>query len=264
MLSMLTFGCLGATYPALAVLFSKTMVAFQDVDVGKGDFFALMFFVVALGNLVAYAVAGWAANVMSQVCPSIILSIPSFIEFHLTKEQYIVKEYRSEAFDNILRQDMSFFDRPDNSTGSLVSRVSSEPANLQELLSFNLLLLLINSVSLVSSSILAIAYGWKLGLVLVLGGLPLLVGSGYVRIRLEYKLDEDAADRFAKSSGYATEATMAIRTVSSLALEPTVVDRYHASLQSLANDAILGLGWKMFFYSLSQSISFLVMGLGFW
>jgi ATP-binding cassette subfamily B (MDR/TAP) protein 1 len=43
------------------------MEAFETVDVGKANFFALMFFVVALGNLVAYAVAGWLANLIAQV-----------------------------------------------------------------------------------------------------------------------------------------------------------------------------------------------------
>lgn len=57
----------GATYPALAILFSKTMEAFETIDVGKANFFSLMFFVVALGNLVAYAVAGWLANLIAQV-----------------------------------------------------------------------------------------------------------------------------------------------------------------------------------------------------
>lgn len=66
MTSLLTI-VLGGTYPALAVLFSKTMSAFETVDVKKANFFALMFFVVALGNLVLYAVAGWLANIVAQV-----------------------------------------------------------------------------------------------------------------------------------------------------------------------------------------------------
>lgn len=57
----------GGSYPAIAVLFSKTMTAFETIDVAKGDFFALMFFVVALANLVAYAIAGWLANILAQV-----------------------------------------------------------------------------------------------------------------------------------------------------------------------------------------------------
>ena len=46
---------------------------------------------------------------------------------------------------------MPFFDDPANSTGALVSRLSSEPANLQELLSMNVGLILINIVNLLSS-----------------------------------------------------------------------------------------------------------------
>lgn len=40
-----------------------------DKMVERGNFFSLMFFVVALGNLVAYAVLGWFCNVIAQVCP---------------------------------------------------------------------------------------------------------------------------------------------------------------------------------------------------
>lgn len=175
-----------------------------------------------------------------------------------------MRVYRAELFDNTLRQDMTFFDKPENSTGALVSRLSTEPTALQELLSMNLALILITIVNIVSSAVLAIAYGWKLGLVLSLGGLPLLVGFGYIRIRLEFKFDEETAERFAKSSGLASEAVLAIRTVSSLALERAVIERYHDSLQGLATQAISSLGWKMLPYSLSQSMSFLVMALGFW
>lgn len=172
--------------------------------------------------------------------------------------------YRGELFDSTLRQDMVFFDRPENGTGALVSRLSSEPTSLQELLSMNICLMLINVVNLLSSSILAIAYGWKLGLALALGALPVLVSMGYLRIRLEFKFENDTAARFAKSSGLASEAVMAIRTVSSLALERALVERYRTSLQGIAQKAIGSLGWKMLFYSLSQSISFLAMALGFW
>lgn len=233
----------GATYPALAVLFAQTMDAFTTVNVSKANFYALMFFVVALGNLVVYAIAGWLVNLIGQ---------------------HVMKYYRAEIFDNTLRQDMVFFDRPENNTGALVSRVASEPTSLQELLSINCVLILITIVNVLSSVILALCYGWKLSLVLALGGLPVLIASGYIRIRLEFKFESDTADRFSKSSGLASEAVMGIRTVSSLALEQAIISRYHDSLQHIAADAMSSLGWKMFFYSLSQSISLLVMCLGFW
>lgn len=175
-----------------------------------------------------------------------------------------MKFYRGEIFDSTLRQDMSFFDDPANGTGALVSRLATEPTNLQELLSMNLGLILINITNIIASAILAVAVGWKLGLTLTLGALPVIVGAGYLRIRLEFKFDDDTAGRFAKSSGLASEAVLGIRTVSSLALENAIIQRYGAALENLAKTSIASLGWKMFFYSLSQSTSFLAMALGFW
>lgn len=236
----------GATYPALAILFSRVTFAFSlagDVMVQRGDFYALMFFVVALGNLVTYAVLGWVSNVIGQK---------------------IIRAYKLDMFNSILRQSMTFFDSPANSTGALVSRLSTEPQQMQELLSFNIGLIMIIVVQLASSCILAIVTGWKLGLVLVFGALPPLVVSGYLRIRLEFKLDADTAARFADSAGIASEAVSAIRTVASLALEREVLRRYEESLRCIAARSIKSLGWTMLWYSLSQSISFLAMALGFW
>ncbi|KAG8415746.1 hypothetical protein J3458_009568 [Metarhizium acridum] len=233
----------GITYPAMAVLVSKSLEAYETTDVTKANFFALMFFVVALGNLVLYAATGWLSNVVAQT---------------------VMEFYRGDIFNSTLRQDMLFFDRPENSTGALTSRLASEPTSLQELLSINMALIIICIVNLISSCILAIAYGWKLGLVLTCGALPFIVGSGYLRIRLESKFEQDTVERFATSSAIAAEAVMAIRTVSSLALEWTIIQRYQKGLEGIARHSIGSLGYKMLFYSLSQSVSMLAMGLGFW
>lgn len=181
-----------------------------------------------------------------------------------SQQKTVMEFYRGDIFNSTLRQDMSFFDKPENSTGALVSRLASEPTSLQELLSINMALMVICIVNLFSSCILAIAFGWKLGLVLTFGALPFIVGSGYLRIRLETKFEEDTAERFATSSAIAAEAVMGIRTISSLALEWTVIERYTTSLEGIARHATGNLGFKMFFYAVSQSVSMLAMGLGFW
>ncbi|KAF3932797.1 hypothetical protein ABW19_dt0207792 [Dactylella cylindrospora] len=236
----------GGTYPALAVLLSRILDVFAltgDAMLDRGDFYSLMFFVMSLGNLVSYGMLGWMSAIVAQE---------------------IINSYRLEIFKNILRQEMTFFDDPDNTTGALVSRLSTEPTALQDLLSSNISLILTIIVNLVSSCILAIAYGWKLGLVLTFGALPPLVASGYVRIRLEFKLDNDTASRFANSAGVASEAVLAIRTVASLAIEDEILAKYEQSLRSIARTSVRSLVGTMFWYSLSQSISFLAMALGFW
>jgi ATP-binding cassette subfamily B (MDR/TAP) protein 1 len=237
---------LGASYPAQAILFSRVVQAFQlspDRGIDQGDFYSLMFFIVAIGNLLVFATVGWVSNIVAQ---------------------HVSRRYRLELFDLVLRQDMSFFDDEANASGALASNLSSYPTNMAELLGFNIMLIGINVVNILSSSILAIVVGWKLGLAVVFGALVPIVFSGYLRIRLEFKLEEDTGKRFSSSAALASEAVSAIRTVSSLALERHILDKYQNRLQGVALKSIKALIWTMFWYSLTQSISFLAMALGFW
>ena len=108
------------------------------------------------------------------------------------------------------------------------------------------------------------AYGWKLGLVVVFGALPPLILSGYVRIRLEMRLDNLVGAGFAESAGLANEAVSAIRTVCSLTLETPILEEYSNLLGNIVFKSTRALIWTMFFFALSQSIEFLAMALGFW
>ncbi|KAF2472791.1 multidrug resistance protein 1 [Lindgomyces ingoldianus] len=233
----------GLTFPAQAILFARIVEAFQipfEQGRDQGNFYSLMFFMVAIGNLVVYAIIGWASNL------------------------HVSRRYRLEIFNTILKQDMNFFDKEENATGSLASNLSNYPNSLLELLGFNIMLMLVNLVNVISSSILALIVGWKLGLVVVFGALPPVIFAGYLRIRLEFKLEEDTGKRFSSSAALAAEAVSAIRTVASLALEKHILEKYHARLHGVAKQSTKALIWTMFWYSLTQSVSFLAMGLGFW
>jgi ATP-binding cassette subfamily B (MDR/TAP) protein 1 len=202
-----------------------------------------MFFIVALGNLIAYFIIGVLCNMIGQA---------------------VTYRYRKEMFTDMLKQDMEFFNLPGNTSGALTSKLSSLPTQLQDLLSANILLIFIVFINVISSSILAIAYGWKLGLVMVFAGLPPLLISGYIRIRLETALEKENSERFADSASLASEAVLAIKTVSSLTLESAILERYNEKLSSIVKVSIKSLTWTIAFYALSQSLEFLVMALGFW
>lgn len=236
----------GATFPGQALLYSRLLAVFllpPEEAKSQANFYALMFFVLALGNLVAYAIIGWICNVIGQVT---------------------THRYRLEMFNTVLRQDMDFFDLPENSSGALTSRCSTLPTQLQELISANLLLIFIVLVNIVSSSVLALAYGWKLGLVVIFGGLPPLLGAGYLRIRLETRMDAFSSERFSSSAALASEAVIAIRTVASLTMESLVLEQYNAMLDGIVVQTIKSTLWIMILFALSQSMDFLVMALGFW
>lgn len=90
------------------------------------------------------------------------------------------------------------------------------------------------------------------GPVLVFGGLPPLIGSGYIRVRLETKLDDDNAARFAESAGLANEAVGAIRAVASLTLESGFLSEYAEMVGNVAFRSMKVLSLTMIPYALSQ------------
>ncbi|KAK4502842.1 hypothetical protein PRZ48_006268 [Zasmidium cellare] len=241
-------GCLlgGGMYPAQAILFSRLINVFilpPDEGQSQADFYALMFFVLSLSNFIGYFAIGWTCNVIGQT---------------------VTHRYRREMMEHVLSLDPEFFDRRENSSGSLTSKLSSVPTSLMELISANVALMVIVIVNVLASSILAIAYGWKLGLVVVFGGMPVLLGSGYVRIRMDQKLEEDSGKNFADSAGLATEAVTSIKTISSLTLESQIMKEYAQTMDGIVFKSTRGYLITLIPYALSQSLEFLVMALGFW
>lgn len=241
-------GCLigGGTYPAQAIIFSRLIRVFTlegSEAKDQANFWALMFFVLAIANLFGYFAIGLACNGIGQT---------------------LTHRYRREMIQRVVHFDQDFFDRPENSSGAVTSKLSSVPAALQELMSANLGLMLNVVVNIIASSALGIAYGWKLGLTIVFGGLTFIIAAGYYRIRLDQKLEAATEDQFATSAGLATEAVTSIRTVSMLTLETSILREYGDTLQSIVSKVIRNLVVTLVPYSLSQSADFLVMALGFW
>ncbi|KAK0390106.1 hypothetical protein NLU13_3679 [Sarocladium strictum] len=233
-----------AIYPGQALLLANMMDLFSSPNmVERGNFISLMFFVIALGSLFVNFTLGWSTNVISQT---------------------LYQRFRNSIFDSLLRQDLRFHDRMENTVGSVSSRLSSYPLAIMELMGFTIALIVMACVNLVASSILSIAVSRKLGLVGVFAGMPPVILAGWIRILVETKMDDDIDKRFSQSASIATETVMAIRTVSSLAIEQTVLRNYAAELDAAVRGSRSPLCQMMIWFSLSQSVEYFVLALGFW
>ncbi|KAI5257445.1 multidrug resistance protein [Aureobasidium subglaciale] len=236
----------GLTYPAIAILISRFITAFQlqgSELTDRGNFYALMLFVVAIINGVLYFVAGYVSNVVCQV---------------------ISRQYREDMFTNIIYQDMEYFDQPENGTGAIVSRLSQAPANLLEFIGLNAALLLIVLILLVSSAVTAIIFGWKLALVTIVAIMVPVVGLGYFRLRMEVQLEEATERLFSDSAAVASEAVSAIRTVASLALEQHIIDKYQSQLRNITKRSSKMLLTANLFFAIAQAVEFAGMALALW
>lgn len=173
-------------------------------------------------------------------------------------------KYRKQIVNDILRQDLQFFDRPENTTGAMTSRTDSYPQAIFELMGFNVALILISVIGVLSCCGVALAYAWKLGLVIILAGLPPMLFSGYARIRMEAAMDAKISKRFAHSASIASEAINAIRTISSLAIEGSVLERYSDELEHAIKDSARPVLLIMLPFAFTQSVEYFFQALGFW
>lgn len=245
--AIIAFACIlaGGSYPAQAIIFSRLIEAFISNGQGanQANFYALLFFMLALVNLVALFLVGAASNTIGQA---------------------LTARYRREMLKRMIYLDQDFFDQPENSSGAITSKLSSVPSALQELMSSNLGLIVNVLVNIVASSAVGIAFGWKLGLVIVFGGLTVIVGAGYTRIRLDQKIEAIAGELFTESAALATEAVTSIRTVRHLTLEGDFLRRYNEIVDNITARVVKNFLVVLVPYAFSQSADYLVMALGFW
>lgn len=178
--------------------------------------------------------------------------------------QTLAHNLRKQIFNDILRQDLEYFDRPDNNIGALASRIDAYPQAVFELMGFNIGFILIAAFNIAACSILGIVYSWKLGLVIVLGGLPVVVGCGWLRMLFDSRLDRIIAKRLSTSSAIASESTTAIRTVSSLGIETSILDRYTSELDQAITGSLKPMLNVMGWFGLTQCSEYWFQALGFW
>ncbi|QGI67587.1 hypothetical protein CEK26_011538 [Fusarium fujikuroi] len=235
----------GATFPGLAILIANIVEVFSltgsEIEL-QGNFYAKMFIVFACGCFVAYFALGYATNVVAH---------------------NLSHKFRKSILESILRQDLQFFDREENTTGALISQIDSNPQAVLELMGYNVGLILVAVFNITAYSVLAIVYSWRLGLVVTCSGLPPLVTAGYLKIRFDAKLDRETSRLLSLSASIASEAINSIRTVSSLAIENSVLSRYSHELDLALAGSKRPVLAMMICFAFTQSIEYWFMALGF-
>ena len=167
------------------------------------------------------------------------------------------------AFRSMLRQDIAFFDRDENSAGALTSFLSTETKHLSGISGATLGTILLVTTTLVSACIVALAIGWKLALVCI-ATVPVLLACGLYRFWMLAQFQARSKKAYEKSASYACENTSAIRTVASLTREANVSDIYHVQLEEQGKKSLISVAKSSTLYAASQAMLFFILALGFW
>lgn len=240
----------GGGNPTQAVFFAKEIISLSSPVIPANfhtirhnvDFWSLMYLMLAFVQFIAFCSQG--------------------IAFAFCSER-LIHRVRDRAFRTMLRQDIQFFDREENTAGALTSFLSTETTHVAGLSGVTLGTLLTVITTLIAACALSLSIAWKLALVCI-STIPILLGCGFFRFWLLARFQQRAKKAYEKSASYACEATGAIRTVASLTREEDVLAHYTRSLEEQEQKSLRSILKSSLLYAASQSLMFLCVALGFW
>lgn len=236
----------GSGFSLQSWLFARLVQVFQFTGqklVDAANFWALMFFILALAMATFYFMLGFSSNSISM---------------------FVVSNARMDYFYNILSKPVSYYDREENSSGSLISRLSTDSKQLQEMFGPTGVFPLISVFNIIGCVSISFAFGWKLAAVTFFAAMPFLFFSAFMRIRYEIKFETLNAAVYADSSKFATEAVRAFRTVTALTMEDTILERYSNLLKDQRQKAIRKAWYATLIFAFSDSVELCAMALAFW
>jgi ATP-binding cassette subfamily B (MDR/TAP) protein 1 len=240
----------GGGNPTQAVFFAKLISALsvpvtpQTIPQIQDDasFWSLMYLMTGIIMLISFTCQG--------------------IAFARCSER-LIHRVRDRAFRTMLRQDVEYFDRDENSAGALTSFLSTETTHVAGLSGSTLGTIIMVVTTLVAACTVALAIGWKLALVCI-ATMPIVIGCGFFRFWMLAHYQRRAKRAYATSASYASEAITAMRTVASLTREDDVLNQYQASLAAQLKISVISVLKSSLLYAASQSFMFLAFALGFW
>ncbi|RDL39380.1 uncharacterized protein BP5553_03720 [Venustampulla echinocandica] len=248
----------GGGNPTQAVFFAKEIISLstplvnpftkEEIPGAKAhlrsevNFWSLMYLMLAFVQFIAFCGQG--------------------VAFAFCSER-LIHRVRNLAFRTMLRQDIEFFDKEENTAGALTSFLSTQTTHVAGLSGVTLGTLLTVITTLIAAIAVSTAIAWKLALVCT-ATIPVLLSCGFLRFWLLAKFQERAKKAYEKSASFACEATSAIRTVASLTREQDVLRQYQDSLDAQSKRSLKSVLKTSLLYAASQSLMFLCVALGFW
>ncbi|KAG0202785.1 Multidrug resistance protein 1 [Mortierella sp. GBA30] len=238
----------GGLFPGFSQIFSGAITVLTDFNnlgeeaIPKANHYALLFFILAFVGFVGFC--------GGMVC------------FLIVGER-LTRKMRYLSYRSILSQEMAFFDRPENSTGALASRLATDSQQMFDMVS-QVILTTISSLATMAVGLgFAFKATWQMTLI-ILAAVPIIGLGQYLELASLTGFGEKTRKAYEKSGQVAGEAITNIRTVVSLAKEETFESRYFEVTKEphkYARDKAL---YASFGFAMSQAVAYWSYSIGFY
>ncbi|KAH8668470.1 P-loop containing nucleoside triphosphate hydrolase protein [Xylariales sp. PMI_506] len=213
-MALLGSSIVGGAFSGEAVIFGNTVGSLNickspDSIRSRGDFFGLMFFILAIieffANVVSWAGFGWVS-------------------------ERIVYSVRVLSFRSLFEQDLQWHQSNGRTPALLLSYITRDGNALAGLSGSVIGTLFSITVNLIAAIVLTHIIAWRIALV-CLSLVPLLLGAGLMELRVLGQFEEKHETAYTKSVDIGTEAITSIKTIASLSLEEETLNIYRRSLK---------------------------------
>ncbi|KAL6712889.1 hypothetical protein ACLMJK_009601 [Lecanora helva] len=237
----------GGAYSGDAVIFGNTI---GNLDICRGaskinhtgDLAGILFFLLALAAFFANSIGGSAFGKVAEK---------------------VVSEIRILTFRALFQQDLLWHTSDDRTPAQLLSYFTTDTHALAGLSGVVIGTILTILVNLVASIIMTHIIAWKIAVVL-LATLPILLGSGFMRLYVLGKLQATHQKLYATSAGISLEAVASIKTIANYCLEAEFHERYCRSLRGPYKASLREFAYTNFWLAAAYSITFFIYALAYW
>ncbi|KAF9882812.1 GTPase-activating protein [Aspergillus nanangensis] len=233
----------GISYPVQAIFFGNGVISIMNPRLSTGghsvQFWALMYLFHGIVVFMVYCVRGYCFAVSSS-------------QLHLRA--------RARLFKALLQKPLPFFEGKAHSVGALTSLLSSVPEKIVGISGTSLGLVVEGTITLLTGITVSCIFGWKLGLASATT-VPLIAASSFLQYVVESRVQEHV-DRDTHAMAVAQEAFAAIKTVTILSLQPTVIASFNR--ESIRDGQPIYWAWSAALYACTTSLRILSIAFVFW
>ncbi|CAM9148636.1 unnamed protein product [Choristocarpus tenellus] len=177
----------------------------------------------------------------------------------------LIQTLRNMAFKAMIRHDISWFDRDENATGVLTSRLQNDASKVRSATGTNLAHKTQLMVTLCLGTILGMAFAWQIGL-LAVALIPLIASAGIIQMAMISGAygDSEGLDGGSDAANLLSSSLTGVTTVTAFNMQPRLAKEY-----ADASEGSLTVRRKRGFmggvaYGFSQGVIFWAFSILFW
>ncbi|KAG8377946.1 hypothetical protein BUALT_Bualt08G0086700 [Buddleja alternifolia] len=183
--------------------------------------------------------------------------------FYTLMGERLIARVRLLMFSAILTNEIGWFDKDENSTGSLASKLATDATLVRSAIADRISTVVQNMALTVTAFVIAFVLSWRLAAVVV-AVFPLLIGANIAEQLFLKGFGGDYAGAYHQATEVAREAIANIRTVAAFGAEERITTQFASKLdqprkRALLHGHIIGFG-----YGISLFLAYSSYAIGLW